>query len=166
MRALLADPLRMCWLLTAVAAAALAVAWAIEAMGYAPCPLCLYQRYPYYLAVPILAGAALLGRPRLGPLVAGGLFLVDAGIAAWHTGIELGLFTLPEGCAAQGRATSLEELKAQVLGTVPRCDRPALLILGLSLAAWNALLAAALAILAFAGWHLSGTTPATGRRDR
>lgn len=155
MPGLVRDPLRLCWLLAAVTAAGLAAAWTIEALGYAPCPLCLYQRYPYYLAVPVLAIAALVGRPRFGLAVAGVLYLVDAGIAAYHSGVELGVFTLPEGCAAQGRAASLEELKAQVLGTVPRCDRPELFVLGLSLANWNTLLAAGLAGLAFAGWRLS-----------
>ncbi len=142
-------------LAAAVTAAGLAAAWTIEALGYAPCPLCLYQRYPYYLAVPVLAIAALVGRPRFGLAVAGALFLVSSGIAADHSGVELGIFALPEGCAAAGRAASLEELKAQVLGTVPRCDRPELFVLGLSLANWNTLLAAGLAGLAFAGWRLS-----------
>ncbi len=155
MPGLLRDPLRLCWLLAAVTAAGLAAAWTIEALGYAPCPLCLYQRYPYYLAVPVLAIAALVGRPRFGLAVAGALFLVGSGIAAYHSGVELGIFALPEGCAAAGRAASLEELKAQVLGTVPRCDRPELFVLGLSLANWNTLLAAGLAGLAFAGWRLS-----------
>jgi disulfide bond formation protein DsbB len=155
MPGLLRDPVRLCWLLAAVTAVGLAAAWTIEAMGYEPCPLCLYQRYPYYLAIPVLAIAALAGRPRFGLAVAGALFLVDAGIAAYHSGVELGIFSLPEGCAAQGGAASLEELKAQVLGTVPRCDRPELFLLGLSLANWNTLLALALAALALAGLRRS-----------
>jgi disulfide bond formation protein DsbB len=151
MATLIRDPLRLCWLLAALTAAALAVAWAIEALGYAPCPLCLYQRYPYYVAIPLLAAAALAARPRLGLALAALLYVGDAGIALYHSGVELGLLALPAGCAAVGRATSLEELRAQVLGTVPRCDRPEFLLFGLSLANWNALLATTLAALAAAG---------------
>lgn len=153
--ALLRDPVRLSWLLAALTAAGLAAAWAIEAMGYAPCPLCLYQRYPYYLAVPVLAGGALAGLPAAGLALAAALYLIDAGIAAYHSGVELGVLALPEGCAAPGRAASLEELKAQVLGTVPRCDRPELFMLGLSLANWNTLFALTLAALALSGLRRS-----------
>ncbi|GBD43528.1 Disulfide bond formation protein B [bacterium HR40] len=151
MARLLADPFRLCWLLAAISAGALAAAWAIEASGYAPCPLCLYQRYPYYLAVPWLALTAVVGWPRLGLAVAALLFLVDAGIAAWHSAVELGLLVLPQGCEAQGASQDLAELKAAILATVPRCDQPALTILGLSLANWNLILALALAGLALSG---------------
>lgn len=162
MATLLRDPFRLCWLLAALTAAAVAAAWTIEALGFAPCPLCLYQRYPYYLAIPLLAAAALAARPRLGLALALLLYVIDAGIALYHSGVELGLFTLPAGCAAVGQATSLEELRAQVLGTVPRCDRPDFILLGLSLANWNALFATTLAALALAGLCQRPSTPSRG----
>ncbi len=143
----LADPRLWCWGLAAITALALATAHLIEALGYAPCPLCLYQRYPYYVAVPLLAAGALGGFPRLALMAALGLYLLDFGIAVFQLGVEQGVFALPESCAASGRATTLEELKRQLLQTVPRCDRPELFILGLSLASWNALLALTLALL-------------------
>ena len=52
--------------ITAIAAATLAGAWFIQlVMGIQPCPLCLEQRYAYYLVVPLgalVAIAAVQGR--------------------------------------------------------------------------------------------------------
>jgi len=151
LRALLADPRRVALVLAVAVALALAAAHAIEAMGYEPCPLCLWQRYPYYAALPVLAAGALLGLPRAALAVALALFLIDFAIAVFHVGVERGIFALPESCAAQGRTATLEELRAQVLGTVPRCDRPDFFLLGLTLATWNALFALGLSVLALFG---------------
>lgn len=159
LRVLFADPRRTALVLAILVALALAAAHAVEAMGFAPCPLCLYQRYPYYAALPVLAAGALVGWPRLALAVAAALFLVDFGIAVFHVGVEQGIVSLPESCAAQERATTLEELRAQVLGTVPRCDRPEFFLLGLTLATWNALCALALSLAALLG-VLLGREPA------
>jgi len=148
------DRRRLAWTLATITALALAAAHLIEALGYAPCPLCLWQRYPYYIAVPVLAAGALGGFARLALVVAPLLYLTDFGIAVYHVGVEQGIFTLPESCAAGGRATSLEELRRLVLETVPRCDRPEFFLFGLTLASWNALLA--LALSAGAAWGLLG----------
>ncbi len=155
LRALLADPRRVALALAVAVALALAAAHAIEAVGYEPCPLCLWQRYPYYAALPVLAAGALLGFPRLALAVASTLFLVDFAIAVFHVGVEQGIFTLPESCAAQQRAATLEELRALVMNTVPRCDRPEFFFLGLTLAAWNALFALGLSVLALLGLLLA-----------
>src|SRR5688500_15953517 len=52
-------------------------AWFFEyALGYAPCPLCLQQRIPYYVAIPLavlIAAGALARWPRL--LLLSGLVL-------------------------------------------------------------------------------------------
>ena len=145
------QPLHLCWLLAALTIAAIAAAWLIEGLGYKPCPLCLYQRYPYYLAIAVLLLAAVFGRPRLGLALACALFLIDAGLALYHSGIELGMVALPASCTVISRAQSLAELRAQLLSAVPSCDQPALRILGLSLANWNALFALGLAVLAALG---------------
>ena len=65
----------------AVATAAIAGAWTIEAMGYIPCELCYLGRKPYYLGI-ALAGltlfAALRGRAGLARWGLAGLALVFA----------------------------------------------------------------------------------------
>ena len=61
-----------------IAAATLAGAWYFQlVLGLQPCPLCLEQRYAYYLAVPLAAAivlAASLHAPR--PLLVGGLAIL------------------------------------------------------------------------------------------
>src|SRR3954454_1472212 len=64
-------------------------------IGLAPCPLCLEQRIPYYVAIPIaviVAIAAWRGASRA--LVAGGLvilllaMLIGAALGVYHAGVE------------------------------------------------------------------------------
>src|SRR5215468_11471214 len=78
----------------AVAAATLAGAWFFQlVLEILPCPLCLEQRYAYYLAIPLgalTAVAARSGAPR--PLLLAGLAilavatLANAGLGAYHSG--------------------------------------------------------------------------------
>ena len=74
------------------------------------------------------------------------LFAVAAGIALYHTGIEQGIFVLPEGCAAEA-AMSMETMMQSLGETPARCDQPAFVWLGLSLSAWNALAAATMTVV-------------------
>jgi disulfide bond formation protein DsbB len=129
----------------AVAAVALLGALALQYLGgYQPCTLCIYERYPYLLVV--IAG--LLGlwwrRPRPALALAALALAVNLGLAAYHVGVEEGWFALPETCAAVGKATTVAELKAQLQAAPARCDQVPLSLAGLSLAAWNGVLAAAL----------------------
>jgi disulfide bond formation protein DsbB len=120
--------------------------------GAAPCPLCIWQRYPYGLLIAVgVIGFFWQPRPMLalGALV----LLVGAGLAGYHYGIEQGWFALPAGCAAGGDATSVEELRQMLREAPPACDQVRFNVLGLSLAAWNAL--ASLGLAAFAAYAAS-----------
>src|SRR5580658_1941570 len=75
-----------------IAAAALAGAWYFQLVrGLFPCPLCLEQRYAYYLAVPLAALTA-LAAARVAPraLLCLGLGILalaalgNAGLATYH----------------------------------------------------------------------------------
>lgn len=145
-----------------IATATIAGALIIEALGHAPCPLCLMQRWPYYVGIP-LSGLALLFAARGSkPWVWAsflGLALIFAGSAifgAYHAGVEWGLWAGPKDCSRvldQTRAVE-DFLKQLQSAKVIRCDAPALTLLGLSLAAWNAVISASLAGLAAWGfWH-------------
>src|SRR5438128_8868246 len=74
---------------TVIAAATLAGAWFFQlVLDIRPCPLCLEQRYAYYLAVPLgalLALAAARGAPRA-VLYAGLAILAAAGLASAGSG--------------------------------------------------------------------------------
>ncbi|WP_430397885.1 disulfide bond formation protein B [Ferrovibrio sp.] len=118
--------------------------------GLAPCQLCLWQRWPY--AAAILLGLAAWRLERFRPLL---LWLValslaiTAGVGLFHTGVEQKWWAGLESCGGGNTATTLEALRAQVLSApIVRCDEAAFSFLGLSMAAWNALWGALLAILA------------------
>ncbi|MGI3903500.1 MAG: disulfide bond formation protein B [Janthinobacterium lividum] len=146
-----------------VSAATVAAVWLLQEQGYSPCELCLKERIPFYVALPV---AALLGllRGRLDRRVAPAgfalltlVFAVGAVLGAYHTGVEWHLWAGPTGCsgAASTPADVGDFLKALNTVTVVRCDEAALHVLGLSLAAWNALLSAVLAAIAVSAMRRS-----------
>ena len=141
-----------------IAAAALGAAWFFQlALDLTPCPLCLEQRYAYYAALP-LAGLIALGAWREAPislLIAGlavlaVLALGNAGLGAYHAGVEWKFWTGPTDCAGPvldfGKAGSLLDQLDKV--KVMRCDEVQWRFLGLSLAGYNVLVSLALAALA------------------
>ncbi len=124
--------------------------------GLQPCVLCLYQRWPYYIivALALIAWPLTSGRPglRRGILALIGLiFLAGAGVALFHVGVEAHWWQGTAECGGNlPDANSLDALRAQLLATKPaRCDEPALVVLGLSMAGWNMLAALALALVSF-----------------
>ena len=151
--------------LGAAALAALAAALALQFLGgLPPCPFCVYQRYPYLVVAAACALGLWLARPRAALAVAILALAVNVVLAAYHVGIEQGWVALPEGCAAVGRAATVEELREQLLAAPARCDQVPFTFLGLSLAAWNAVYAAAL--LAFAAWALRARRGSAAQQDR
>ena len=143
----------------AIAVSSIAGAFIFEAFGYAPCELCLKERIPYYAAIPV-AGLVLLFSTR-GPktLLRAGfavlalIFTASAVLGAYHAGVEWGFWPGPSACTGPlEHASSAEDFLKQLESVkVARCDAPALRILGLSLAGWNALISGALAALGVAG---------------
>lgn len=116
--------------------------------GYAPCHLCILQRWPHGIAVAL--GLALLAWPRRGLAALGAVaMLAGTAIAAYHVGVEQGWWLGPTTCAAPDIAgLTPEELLQRILAApVVRCDEVAWSFLGLSMAAWNGLASAGLAAL-------------------
>ncbi len=120
--------------------------------GLEPCVLCLYQRYAYLGAVAMgLAGLALGGNPearRVTVALAGLAFLVGAGIAVFHVGVEQHWWRGTTGCHAPvfDLDASIEDLRKQLLGVrfVP-CDEIRWSLLGISMAGYNVLASLGLA---------------------
>jgi disulfide bond formation protein DsbB len=145
--------------ISVVAALTLAGAWFFElVLGLAPCPLCLDQRIPYYIAVPlgVVVGAvarepARAGIARIGVILLGIVMLVGAGYGVYHAGVEWGFWEGPTACAAgQGGPVSGNILSSLKNATrVVPCNEAAWRFLGLSLAGYNALIAGTLAFIAF-----------------
>lgn len=71
--------------------------------GLAPCELCLWQRWPYWVATGLAAlGVVVPGRARTVLVALAGLAaLVSAGIGALHVGVEQGWW--PSPCRAARR---------------------------------------------------------------
>src|SRR5262249_47205420 len=127
-----------------IAAATLAGAWFFQlVLEILPCPLCLEQRYAYYLAVPLralVAFAAARGARR--PLLLAGLAvlaiaaLVNAGLGAYHSGVEWGFWQGPTDCTGPVGNLGSAGTLLQRLDTVKviRCDEVQWRFLGLSLA--------------------------------
>lgn len=139
------------WAVILAAGLALLAAFALEHLGgFAPCSLCILERWPWGVALAAATLGLLLGRPRPALAVAALLLAGNAVLSGYHVGVESGWFSLPSTCAAGGGATTIEELRAQLAAARPTCDRVALRVLGLSLAAWNGLAAAGVAALAAA----------------
>ena len=145
------------FLIAAAAAATLAGAWFFElGLGLAPCPLCLDQRIPYYVAVPfaLVLGAAARGEAsrevRSGFLVLAILLAFGAGLGIYHAGIEWKWWLGPTTCAGAGPLTP----PADILSALKQptrfvaCDQAAWRFLGISLAGYNALIEGALALVA------------------
>jgi disulfide bond formation protein DsbB len=144
----------------AIAALTLAGAWFFQlALGLVPCPLCLEQRYAYYLAVPlalVVAIAAVRDAPR--GLVLAGLALLalaalgNAGLGTYHAGVEWKFWQGPTDCTGPignfGSAANLLDQLDKV--KVVRCDEVQWTFLGLSLAGYNVLIS--LLMAAVAAW--------------
>lgn len=153
----------------ALAFATIATALASEIFGgLMPCALCLKQRVPYYLALPLLA-LAYFYAPK-NALAAHGLlrtigvvFLIGAGLGIYHAGIEYGSWAGPATCGGGGGlASSTDALfKALESNSMVRCDAPAWTLFGISLAGYNALASLAIAFMAFRPIAFTAKRPVT-----
>lgn len=145
--------------------AALVAVLAIEHLGgYAPCPLCLQQRWAYYAAIPVSALALVLVRKnqanwgRILMLVCAVAFILNAAFGVYHAGAEWRWWPGPGTCGAAAGTSATDAgslLERLNEARIIRCDEAALRIAGLSLAGYNALLSAALAIIAALGARAS-----------
>jgi disulfide bond formation protein DsbB len=148
-----------------IAAATIAGAWYFQlVLGLQPCPMCLEERYAYYLAIPLaalLALAAGLHAPR-GLLICGLVILALAALGnavfgAYHAGVEWKFWPGPTDCTGPvgnlGNAGTLLDRLDSV--KVVMCDEIQWSFLGISLAGYNALIS--LLMAAIAVWGLTKT---------
>ena len=141
--------------LALAAAAALGVALVAQyVFNLQPCVLCVYQRWPLLALALLGGGAGLVLRARPVPGLAAmallgvvALALLDVGIAGYHVGVEQHWWAGSAECTGPaGAATTLEELKAQIMATpVTRCDEAAFTLFGISMAGYNLLFCLVLA---------------------
>ncbi len=152
--------------LTAAAgsAALLIAALGFQALGYAPCELCILQRWPHLAAV--ITGLLIwrLGFSRWLALLGMIAALTATGLAIYHAGVEMKLWLGPQHCS--GGVSGLAGMSTQDLMTaleaapVVRCDEIAWSLFGISMAGWNAIISAGLSGLWLAA--LRGRKRASG----
>lgn len=123
----------------------LGAAFVFQALGYAPCAMCIWQRYPHVFA--IVAGLVLaIGFVPVLALLSGLLAsALTSALGLFHTGVERDWWEGPTSCSGSG--DGLSGLSASELlpsandqsGGVVMCDEVAWEFLTLSMASWNAL---------------------------
>jgi disulfide bond formation protein DsbB len=125
--------------------------------GLAPCPLCLWQRWPHAFAA--LLGLLALAAPLRPVAVLGVAAMVaSAGLGLYHVGIEQAWWAGPATCAAPDIAgLTADELFERIMAApVIRCEDVAWRMLGISMAGWNALASLGLATV-WAGAYASSS---------
>ncbi len=151
--------------ISVIAAATLAGAWFFQlVLDIRPCPLCLEQRYAYYLAIPLGALTALAAAQNasravlmIGLAILAAAALGNAWLGAYHAGVEWHFWRGPTDCTGEiGNLGSAGNL-LQRLDTVKviRCDEVQWRFLGLSLAGYNLLIS--LLMAAIAAWGIVRT---------
>lgn len=148
------SPPRAALTIAAISAAVLAGAWFFQlVIGLPPCPLCLEQRIPYYIAIPLALVVAALAKnisiARAGLFLLAIILAVGCGLAVYHAGVEWRWWAGPSDCSGSLPSLSGGNILEQLNNArVVRCDEAAWRFLGISLAGYNALIAAMLTLFA------------------
>ncbi|WP_340108440.1 disulfide bond formation protein B [Pikeienuella sp. HZG-20] len=120
--------------------------------GLLPCHMCLWQRWPHAIAIGLGVAGYLAGPGRPGglALLLGALALaIGSGLGGFHAGVELGYWDGPSTCTGGSVAglTPAEVVARLKAAPLVRCDEVAWSFLGVSMAGWNGVLSAALAVV-------------------
>ena len=150
-------------LLASLAASAIALVSSYIAeygFGLEPCILCLYQRVPFAAAIALSLGFFALNTMNhdtakkhafLFVLMSGLLYAINSAIAFYHSGVERKWWASHlEGCTVSFEKSSAEDLLSTIIAAPSvRCDEVpwADPILGLSMANYNVLFSAGLALI-------------------
>jgi disulfide bond formation protein DsbB len=149
-------------LLTAGMAVVILSALGFEHIGhYVPCALCLLERWPYYIGIPLGILAILSSAMNAPPAVTRMLLLlvalamlIGAGMGVYHAGAEWKFWAGPSTCATSVNA--ITKNAADLLSEIniqhgPSCTDASLRVLGLSFAGWNVITSVVLAGIAVFG---------------
>ena len=121
------------------------------ALGYPPCEMCHWQRWPHIAAAAIGLGGGLLllsdtvRLPTAVPVAAVTLLLVatSGALGVYHAGVEWHWWAGPSACTTGFVFNGTLDLNARV----PMCDRAAWRLYGISMAGYNAIISLGAAAL-------------------
>lgn len=140
----------------------IAAAWFFQSVvGLIPCTLCLQQRWPYYIGLPLTIIAFCLSRTGWTGwtgwisaimLLVTMIFLAGAMMGGYHAGMEWGWWPGPDQCgmaadsATQRDAATLSQRIAQ--STITPCGEASWRLFGISMAGYNTLISSTLSFIA------------------
>ena len=119
-------------------------------LGHEPCKLCLYERIPYFLSMLLIIKMLFIKKyERVTLLILFLVFISSAALAFYHFGIEQGFFSESLACTAGdlSKTFSKEQLLEQLKQNTISCKDVSFRILGLSLAAINAIFSLFLSVI-------------------
>lgn len=155
----------VCLQLATVAAACLAFALIGQYVFHLhPCKLCIWQRIPLGVIIALgLFGYGVKGSAKIMVGVSGIAFLINSGIALFHSGVERKWWPGLEGCSAPDMSGSIEDLMARIqTAAVSRCDEIPWDLFGLSMANYNVAVCAVMAAGCFIYLYRTRTSAARG----
>ncbi|MEM9716523.1 MAG: disulfide bond formation protein B [Pseudomonadota bacterium] len=126
----------------------LAAFWFQYGEGLAPCKMCIWQRYPHGAAFAL--GLVVLFAPYLITYILGALAaLTTSAVGVYHAGVEQKWWNGPSSCTSSDiSGLTAEELFDQIMSApLVRCDEIPWDLFGISMAGWNAIASAGLALL-------------------
>jgi len=116
-------------------------------MGLKPCILCVYQRWPYVVAISLALLTLGLWRNEKTAFwlvwASGVTFYIGATLGLFHTGVEQGWWVFQSSCTVPTDFSNfgemdLEDIRKTILGTASgKCDTPAFVLMGISMAGYN-----------------------------
>ena len=142
------------WIMLSAAGSAglLGGAYVFQALGYPPCAMCLWQRWPHFAAIIIGVIAWKIGGrglPALGAIAAA----TTALIGGFHTGVERDWWDGPQSCTGGGALDGLSGADLLVIAgpRVVQCDQVSWELFSLSMASWNMVFS----LMLVAGWVMA-----------
>ena len=125
---------------TAGSIALLGGAFVFQLLGYAPCKMCYWQRWPHALA--IFMGTLALVQPKfqrglaaLGACAAG----LTGLIGIYHAGVEQKWWEGPTSCTGNGASLENVDLLSTDIAPIVLCDEIVWSLMGITMAGFNAI---------------------------
>ena len=119
-------------------------------LDHKPCKLCLYERIPYFLSIPLIIKMLFIKKyEKVTLLILFLVFMSSAALAFYHFGIEQGFFSESLVCATGDLSKTLSkaELLQQLKQNSISCKDVNFRILGMSLAAINTIFSLILSVI-------------------
>lgn len=132
-------------LLLAGSGALLGGAFAFQHLGgYAPCEMCMWQRWPHVAVLVLGLLAWALRSNRAAVILAALVMLGGAGIGYFHAGVEYHWWKGPAACTAPPLSAGVDFVTSVLATPLIRCDAAAWTLFGVSMAGYNALISTAI----------------------